>query len=136
MRLAPGGGEPRHLRGVEEVDQAPRLALLRALAHHHPRRHLPAPNVAGAPAAKQLRSPTCCACSYFCSRLQLCRVRYYCTPIYLYSLLTIRISRRPTVIDKRRFLVRLFSASTHCAHTRCACSPLFSLSPPLCSVRF
>ena len=82
------------------------------------------------------RSPTCCACSYFCSRLQLCRVRYYCTPIYLYSSLTIRISRRPTVIDKRRFQVRLFSASTHCAHTYCACSHFFSLSPPLCSVRF
>ena len=63
-------------------------------------------------------------------------MRYYCAPIYLYSSLTTRISRRPTVIDKRRFLVRLFSASTHCARTRCACSHFFSLSSPLCSVRF
>ena len=95
-----------------------------------------APNVAGAPAAKQLRSPTCCACSHFFSRLPLCCVRFFSTPIYLYSSLTIRISRRPTVIDKRRFLVRLFSASTYCARTRCACSHFFTLSPPLCSVRF
>ena len=64
-------------------------------------------------------------------------MRYYCAPIYLYSSLIIRISRRPTVIDKRRFLVRLFSASTHCARTYyCACPHFFSLSPPLCSVRF
>ena len=43
-------------------------------------------------------------------------MRFFSTPIYLYSSLIIRISRRPTVIDKRRFLVRLFSASTYCAH--------------------
>ena len=52
-------------------------------------------------------------------------MRYYCTPIYLYSSLIIRISRRPTVIDKRRFLVRLFSASTHCA------APAHALRLPL-----
>ena len=64
-------------------------------------------------------------------------MRFFSTPIYLYSSPTIRISRRPTVIDKRRFQVRLFSASTyvHCARTRCACSHLFSRSP-LCCVRF
>ena len=54
---------------------------------------------------------TRCACSHFFSRLPLCCVRFS-TPINRYSSLTIRISRRPTVIDKRRFLVRLFSAST------------------------
>ena len=40
-------------------------------------------------------------------------MRYYCTPIYLYSSLTIRISRRPTVAARHRFKVRLFSASTY-----------------------
>ena len=43
-------------------------------------------------------------------------MRFYSIPACIYSSLTIRISRRPTVIDKRRFLVRLFSASTYCAH--------------------
>ena len=43
-------------------------------------------------------------------------MRYYCIPARIYSSLTIRILSRPTVIDKRRFLVRLFSASTYCAH--------------------
>ena len=63
-------------------------------------------------------------------------MRFYSISVYDYLSLTIRISRRPTVIDKRRFLVRLFSASTHCARTRCACFHFFSRSPPLCSVRF
>ena len=63
-------------------------------------------------------------------------MRYYCIPVYDYVLLTIRVSRRSTAVDKRRFQVRLFSASTYCAHTYCACSHFFSLSPPLCSVRF
>ena len=69
-------------------------------------------------------------------------MRFYSIPAYIYSSLTIRISRRPTVIDKRRFLVRLFSASTYCAcadffsHFFFFCSHFFSLSPPLCSVRF
>ena len=70
------------------------------------------------------------------SRLPLYRVRYYCIPARIYSSLTIRVSRRSTAVDKRRFQVRLFSASTYCAHTYCACSHFFSLSPPLCSVRF
>ena len=64
-----------------------------------------ASNVAGAPAAAgakpQLHSPTCCACSHFYSRLQLCRVRYYCIPACIYSSLTIRVSRR------ERYLVTL-----------------------------
>ena len=64
-------------------------------------------------------------------------MRFFSTPIYLYSSLTIRISRRPTVIDKRRFLVRLFSASTYCAHALrlLPLSDFFS-RPPLCCVRF
>ena len=44
----------------------------------------------------------------------------YYIPVYDYFSLTIRVSRRPTVIDKRRFQVRL-SASTNCA-----CSHFFS----------
>ena len=42
-------------------------------------------------------------------------MRFYSISVYDYLSLTIRISRRPTVIDKCRFQVRLFSASTHCA---------------------
>ena len=63
-------------------------------------------------------------------------MRFYSISVYDYLSLTIRISRRPTVIDKCRFQVRLFPASTYCAHTYCACSLFFSLSPPLCCVRF
>ena len=36
-------------------------------------------------------------------------MRFYSIPAYIYSSLTIRISRRPTVIDKCRFQVRLFA---------------------------
>ncbi len=43
-------------------------------------------------------------------------MRYYSISVYDYLSLTIRISRRPTVIDKCRFQVRLFPASTYCAH--------------------
>ena len=38
---------------------------------------------------------------------------FYSISVYDYLLLTTRISRRSTVIDKRRFQVRLFSASTY-----------------------
>ena len=64
-------------------------------------------------------------------------MRFYCIPVYDFVLLNIRVSRRSTAVDKRRFQVRLFSASTyvHCARTRCACSHFFSRSP-LCCVRF
>ena len=117
MRLAAGGGEPRHHRRVEEVDQATRLVLLRVRVRLHPHRHLRRTQrrrCARRLQPKQLRSPTCYACSHFCSDLQLCRVCYYCIPVYDYVLLTIRVSRRPTAVDKRRFKVRL-SVSTYCA---------------------
>ena len=64
-------------------------------------------------------------------------MRFYCIPVYDYVLLNIGVSRRSTAVGKRGFQVRLFSASTHCARTYyCACPHFFSLSPPLCSVRF
>ena len=65
-------------------------------------------------------------------------MRFYSIPAYIYSSLTIRISRRPTVIDKCRFQVRLFPASTYCAHALrlLPLSDFFSRPPPLCSVRF
>ena len=61
-------------------------------------------------AAAALRSLTCCACFYFCSDLALCRVCFYSISVYDLSL-TIRVSRRLTTVDKRRFKVRLFSVS-------------------------
>ncbi len=61
-----------------------------------------------------------CACSHFFSRSPpLCCERFYCIAVYDYVLLTIRVSCRLTAVDKRRFKVRLFSASTtcwYCAH--------------------
>ena len=65
-------------------------------------------------------------------------MRFYSIPACMYSSLTIHILSRSTVIDKRRFLVRLFSAlhvSHVCARTYCACSHFFSRSPPRCCVR-
>ena len=38
-------------------------------------------------------------------------MRFYCISVYDYVLLTIRVSRRLTAVDKRRFKVRLFSVS-------------------------
>ena len=57
---------------------------------------------------------TYCACSHFFSRSPpLCCVRFCCISVYDYVLLTIRVSRRLTAVDKRRFKVRLFPASTY-----------------------
>ena len=54
---------------------------------------------------------TRCACSHFFSRPPLCCVRFCCISVYDYVLLTIRVSRRVTAVDKRRFKVRLFSVT-------------------------
>ena len=66
-------------------------------------------------------------------------MRFYSISVYDYISLTIRVLRRLTTVDKRRFKVRLLTASTAPtrAHdlTRCACSHFFSRSP-LCCVRF
>ena len=43
-------------------------------------------------------------------------MRFYSIPACMYSSLTIHILSRSTVIDKRRFQVRLFSV-TYCART-------------------
>ena len=49
-----------------------------------------------------LSSSDCSACSHFFCRPPLCSVRFYCIRICFYFSFTIRVSRRPTVIDKRR----------------------------------
>ena len=107
--------------------------LLRALARRHPHRHLrriQRRRCARLP-PKQLRLPTCCACSHFFSRLQLCRVRFYCIPVYDYVLLTIRVSRRLTAVDKRRFKVRLLFASTGQLPRRAGTAPTRAAPLPL-----
>ena len=42
-------------------------------------------------------------------RWSLCCVRFCCISVYDNVLLTIRVSRRLTAVDKRRFKARLFS---------------------------